>query len=81
MSRRRAIIASVLVGAAALLYGVSPLDLAPEILLGPAGLLDDAGVLIAAAVGIWKLLSGSRPAPAPAPPPEEQPRWEQKLPE
>ena len=41
MSRRRAVIASVLVGAAALLYGVSPLDLAPEILLGPAGLLDD----------------------------------------
>lgn len=81
MSRRRAVIASVLVGAAALLYGVSPLDLAPEILLGPAGLLDDAGVFIAAAVGIWKLLTGSQPAPGPTPPPEEQPRWEQRLPE
>lgn len=81
MSRRRAIFASVLVGAAALLYGVSPLDLAPEILLGPAGLLDDAGVFIAAAVGIWKLLTGIGQAPTTAPPPEEEPRWEQKLPE
>lgn len=81
MSRRRAVIASVLVGLGALLYGVSPLDLAPEILLGPAGMLDDAGVFIAAAVGIWKLLTGSRPSPGPTPPPEEQPRWEQKLPE
>lgn len=64
MSRRRAIIASILVGLAAIIYGVSPIDFVPEILLGPAGAIDDVGVIIAAAVGIWKMLSGSQPSTA-----------------
>jgi uncharacterized membrane protein YkvA (DUF1232 family) len=52
------VIAAVLIGVAALVYGISPLDLAPEAVLGPLGLLDDAGVLVGAGIAIWKLLSG-----------------------
>jgi uncharacterized membrane protein YkvA (DUF1232 family) len=61
MSNRRRVIAAVLVGIAALVYGISPFDLAPEALLGPFGLLDDLGVFAGAGIAIWKLLSGRKP--------------------
>ena len=56
----RRTLAAVLIGIAALVYGVSPLDLAPEAILGPLGLLDDAGVLVGAGIAIWKLLAGRK---------------------
>jgi len=58
MSNRRRVVAAVLIGIAALVYGISPLDLAPEAFLGPLGLLDDAGVMVGAGIAIWKLLQG-----------------------
>jgi uncharacterized membrane protein YkvA (DUF1232 family) len=61
MSNRRRVIAAILVGIAAVVYGISPLDLAPEALLGPLGLLDDLGVFAGAGIAIWKLLSGRKP--------------------
>ncbi|WBU38076.1 DUF1232 domain-containing protein [Homoserinibacter sp. YIM 151385] len=63
MPRGRRILAAVLIGAGAIAYGLSPIDVIPELLTGPIGLLDDAGVLIGAAYGIWRLLSGGRGAP------------------
>jgi len=57
-NNRRRIVAAVLIGIAAIIYGVSPLDLVPEAILGPLGLLDDAGVLVGAGIAIWKLLQG-----------------------
>jgi len=57
-NNRRRTIAAVLIGVAAIVYGISPLDLAPEAILGPLGLLDDAGVLLGAGIAIWNLLSG-----------------------
>jgi uncharacterized membrane protein YkvA (DUF1232 family) len=61
MSNRRRVIAAILVGIAAVVYGISPLDLAPEAILGPLGLLDDLGVFAGAGIAIWKLLSGRKP--------------------
>ncbi|CAN5220694.1 hypothetical protein BH11ACT3_BH11ACT3_04360 [soil metagenome] len=61
MNRNRKIAAAVLIGAAALVYGISPFDLAPEAVLGPLGLLDDAGVLIGAGIWIFNLLKGRKP--------------------
>ena len=61
MSNRRRVVAAVLIGVAALIYGVSPFDIAPEAILGPLGLLDDAGVFVGAGIAIWKLLSGRKP--------------------
>ena len=58
MSNKRRMVAAVLIGVAAIIYGVSPIDLAPEAILGPLGLLDDAGVLVGAGIAIWKLLQG-----------------------
>lgn len=55
---RRRVIAAILIGVAAIVYGISPLDIAPEAILGPLGLIDDAGVFLAAGIGIWKLLRG-----------------------
>ena len=40
----------------ALFYLVSPIDVLPEALLGPIGLLDDAGAVTAAAVFVYKLV-------------------------
>jgi uncharacterized membrane protein YkvA (DUF1232 family) len=60
MSNRRRVVAAVLIGVAALIYGVSPLDLAPEAILGPLGLLDDVGVFVGAGIAIWKLLQGRK---------------------
>ncbi len=81
MSRGRAILSAVLVALGAIAYGASPIDILPELLLGPIGLVDDAAVIVAAGVAIWKLLSGSRANPG-APPPEapaaEPPRWQQR---
>jgi uncharacterized membrane protein YkvA (DUF1232 family) len=59
-SNRRRTIAAVLIGIAAIVYGISPLDIAPEMILGPLGLLDDAGVFLGAGIAIWKLLQGRK---------------------
>jgi uncharacterized membrane protein YkvA (DUF1232 family) len=40
----------------ALVYLASPVDVLPEVMLGPIGLLDDAGVATAAVVFVYKLL-------------------------
>ena len=39
----------------ALVYLASPVDVLPEVMLGPLGLLDDAGAVTAAAVFVYKL--------------------------
>jgi len=41
---------------AAAVYLISPIDLVPEAILGPLGLVDDAGVLVAAALFVYKLV-------------------------
>ncbi len=62
MTRSRRIIAAVLVGIGALVYGISPVDIIPELLAGPFGLADDLAVFAGAGFAIWKLLTGrSRP--------------------
>lgn len=89
MTRGRAIFSAILVALGALAYGASPIDIIPELLTGPLGLADDLAVWVGAGYAIWKLLSGSQPAPgtpppppaAPAAPAAEQPRWEQRAPE
>ncbi|MEL5991701.1 YkvA family protein [Microbacterium phosphatis] len=59
MNTRR-VIGSVLVGAAALVYGASPIDIIPE-LLGPIGLADDAAVMVGAGLTIWRMLRHRKP--------------------
>jgi uncharacterized membrane protein YkvA (DUF1232 family) len=54
------VVVSVLIGLGALLYGASPIDLIPEVLAGPFGFGDDAVVLVAAGVAIWRILSNRR---------------------
>ena len=94
MSRGRAILSAVLVALGAIAYGASPIDIIPELLTGPLGLVDDLAIWVGAGVAIWKLLSGSRPTPGASAPPQpaaeqptteqpaaEQPRWEQRAPE
>lgn len=74
MSRGRQIAAAVAVAIGALLYGVSPIDVIPELLTGPLGLADDLAVFAGAGFAIWKLLSGGRgqqPGTTPPPPPAE----------
>lgn len=58
MTRNRRIIAAVLVGLGALVYGISPVDIIPELLTGPLGLADDLAVFAGAGYAIWKLLTG-----------------------
>ena len=41
----------------ALVYLASPIDVLPEVMLGPIGLLDDAGAATAAAVFVYKLVT------------------------
>jgi uncharacterized membrane protein YkvA (DUF1232 family) len=41
----------------ALIYLASPVDVLPEVMLGPFGLLDDAGTITAAAVFVYKLVT------------------------
>jgi len=67
MTPRRKILAAVLVGLGALAYGISPIDIIPELLTGPIGLIDDAAVWGAAALGIVKLLKGRNPGGATPP--------------
>ncbi len=62
MSNRRRVIAAVLVALGAIAYGVSPIDVIPELIAGPFGFIDDAGVLVGAGIAIWKLLSGRKPS-------------------
>jgi uncharacterized membrane protein YkvA (DUF1232 family) len=66
VGRGRRIVLAVLIGAAGLVYGLSPVDLVPEVLFGPLGLLDDLGVLGAAAFGVWRMLRGGDGRPGPA---------------
>jgi uncharacterized membrane protein YkvA (DUF1232 family) len=40
-----------------LVYLASPVDVLPEVMLGPIGLLDDAGAVTAAAVFVYKIVS------------------------
>ena len=44
----------------ALVYVASPIDVLPEAMLGPLGLLDDAGAVTAAAVFVYKLVTVKR---------------------
>jgi uncharacterized membrane protein YkvA (DUF1232 family) len=44
----------------ALVYLASPVDVLPEVMLGPLGFLDDAGAVTAAAVFIYKLVTVKR---------------------
>ena len=44
----------------ALIYLASPIDVLPEVILGPIGLLDDAGAVTAAAVFVYKLVRVKR---------------------
>lgn len=44
----------------ALVYLASPIDVLPEVILGPIGLLDDAGAATAAAVFVYKLVAVKR---------------------
>ena len=82
MSRGRAIFSAVLVALGAIAYGASPIDIVPELLVGPLGLTDDLAVWVGAGFAIWKLLSGSRGGDDQAsPPPTEEPRWEQRPPQ
>jgi uncharacterized membrane protein YkvA (DUF1232 family) len=70
MGRNRRVISAVLVTAAALVYGISPIDVIPELLTGPLGLTDDLAVLLGAGVTVWKLLGGREPRTGgPTPPP------------
>jgi uncharacterized membrane protein YkvA (DUF1232 family) len=58
MTKDRSTLKAVLIGVGALLYGASPIDLIPELLAGPLGFGDDALVLIAAGVAIYRILKG-----------------------
>ena len=49
----------VAMGAAAL-YLISPIDLVPEAVLGPLGLVDDAGVVVAVVIFVYKLVKARR---------------------
>lgn len=64
---KRKTVAVVLIGLAALAYGISPIDIVPELLTGPLGFLDDAGVLVGAAIWIYNIVKG-RPDGGPARP-------------
>ena len=72
MSRGKQIAAAIAVAVGALLYGVSPIDVIPELLTGPFGFADDILVWVGAGFAIWKILrgdplppSGTQPPPAP----------------
>jgi len=62
MSNGRRILAAVLVGIGALVYGISPVDIIPELIAGPFGFADDLAVFAGAGFAIWKLLTGRGPA-------------------
>jgi uncharacterized membrane protein YkvA (DUF1232 family) len=58
MQKDRSTLKAALIAIGALLYGASPIDLIPEFLAGPLGFGDDALVLIAAGVAIFRILKG-----------------------
>lgn len=58
MKKDRSTLKAALIAIGALLYGASPIDLIPEFLAGPLGFGDDALVLIAAGVAIFRILKG-----------------------
>jgi uncharacterized membrane protein YkvA (DUF1232 family) len=58
MKRDHSTLKAVLIALGALLYGASPIDLIPEFLAGPLGFGDDALVLIAAGVAIFRIMKG-----------------------
>jgi uncharacterized membrane protein YkvA (DUF1232 family) len=58
MKKDRSTLKAALIAVGALLYGASPIDLIPEFLAGPLGFGDDALVLIAAGVAIFRILKG-----------------------
>ncbi len=60
MTDKRHVVAAVLVAVGALVYGVSPIDVIPELLTGPLGFADDLAVLVGAGFAVWKLLSGGK---------------------
>ena len=62
MTNGRRILAAVLVGVGALVYGISPVDIIPELIAGPFGFIDDLGILGVAGFAIYKLLTGRGPA-------------------
>ena len=68
MTPRRRAISAVLVAIGAIVYGASPIDIIPELLTGPLGLIDDAAVWVGAAVWIAKLLKGRGGGPGVTPP-------------
>jgi uncharacterized membrane protein YkvA (DUF1232 family) len=68
MSPRRRTVAAVLVAIGAIIYGISPIDVIPELFTGPVGFADDIAVWIGAGIGIWKLLSGRGKADGSTPP-------------
>lgn len=61
MSNRRRTISAVIVAIGALVYGISPIDVIPELLTGPLGYTDDLVVLLGAGFAVWKLLTGRDP--------------------
>ena len=69
MSNRRHVVSAVLVAIGAIIYGVSPIDVIPELLTGPLGFTDDILVLFGAGVAVWKLLKGRRPGATGVTPP------------
>ena len=69
MSNRRRTISAVVVAIGAIIYGVSPIDVLPELLMGPLGFGDDIAVLLGAGFAVWKLLSGRDPRGGVNPPP------------
>jgi uncharacterized membrane protein YkvA (DUF1232 family) len=69
MTNGRRVVAAILVGVGALVYGISPVDIIPELLTGPFGFIDDLGVLGVAGFAIYKLLTGRGPSTGPTPPP------------
>ncbi len=44
----------------ALVYLASPVDVLPEVLLGPLGLVDDAGVVTGVAVFVYKVVQARK---------------------
>jgi uncharacterized membrane protein YkvA (DUF1232 family) len=48
--------------AGALVYLVSPVDVLPEVALGPIGLIDDVGVLGAVGIFVYRLIQARRNA-------------------
>ncbi|MBN9605672.1 MAG: DUF1232 domain-containing protein [Actinomycetales bacterium] len=59
---KRKVVAIVLIAVAAIVYGVSPIDVIPDF-LGPLGIADDAVAGIAAVAGIIATLLSGRKRP------------------